>query len=207
MSSDFHTHDAAAAGRALISAATPLPGKQVSLELHPWSVGAGFPGVPAGFAEKLAECAALGEVGFDALRGDAKRQSEILPELLELAESLGKPVVLHLVRPTEEVFEILGRYRLRYLVHGFRGKAEKLQRYLERGYFVSLGEKALTDPGVAELLKARGLERIGFETDAGDGNIRDVLRRAAELLEMPELERATDATFDLFLHGGPNERQ
>ena len=202
MSSDFHTHNVEAAGKALISATTPLPGKLVSLELHPWSVGADHPGVPVDFAAKLAECAALGEVGFDALRGDAKRQLKILPEVLELAESLGKPVVLHLVWPTEEVFEILGRYKLRYLVHGFRGKVKKLQDHLARGYFVSLGAKALSDTGVAKFLKTRGLERIGFETDAAEAGISDVLRHAAEVLKMPDLECATDATFDELLFGG-----
>ena len=201
MSSDFHTHDVNAPGRALVSAAAPIPGRLVSLELHPWNVGADHPGVPEDFAAKLAACAALGEVGFDPLRGDAKRQLEILPELLELAEKLDKPVVLHLVRPTAAVFSILDRHKLRYLVHGFRGKAARLQNYLERGYFVSLGEKALPDPGAAEYLKTRGLERIGFETDAEGGDIREVLSRAAQVLDMPGLERATDANFDLFLHG------
>ena len=201
MSADFHTHDPDASGRALISAPGPLPGRIVSLELHPWSVGTDFPGVPDDFAGRLAQCAALGEVGFDPLCGDAKRQLEILPELLKLAENSNKPVVLHLVRPTEAVFDILERHELRFLVHGFRGKAEKLARYLERGYFVSLGEKALTDPGVAEFLKRRGLARIGFETDAADADIKSVLDRAAKMWEMPDLERAADAAFDEFLWG------
>ena len=202
MSADFHTHDTNASGRALISASAPIPGKLVSLEMHPWKIGADFPGVSGDFAARLAECAALGEVGYDQLRGDAKRQLEVLPELLKLAAELDKPVVLHLVRPTEAVFAMLGRYPLRYLVHGFRGKAEKLARYLERGYFVSLGEKALADTGVAEFLKTRGLAHIGFETDdAADANIADVLARAAAALDLPDLERATDAAFDEFLWG------
>ena len=199
MASDFHTHNANAE-RALVSAEWPIPGALVSLEVHPWKVNANFC-LPQDISARLAACAALGEVGFDGLRGDTKRQLEVLPELLKLAESLGKPVVLHLVRPTEEVFHILDRYPLRYLVHGFRGKAEKLQNYLARGYFVSLGAKALSDPGVAELLKTRGLERIGFETDAGDEDIRDVLKLAAERLGRPDLEQITDATFDEFLFG------
>jgi len=205
MSSDFHTHDPNAPGRALISASAPIPGKLVSLEVHPWNIGAGHPGVQEDFAAKLAACAALGEVGYDALRGDAKRQLEMLPELLGAAERLDKPAVLHLVRPTAAVFDILERYPLRYLVHGFRGRAEKLQKYLERGYFVSLGEKALFDLGVAEYLKTRGLERIGFETDATGGDVREVLKRAAEALERPDLEDVADANFDLFLNGGKHE--
>lgn len=200
MAFDFHTHDLNAEG-ALISSAHPLPGKLVSLEIHPWSVDAKFPGVPAKFATELKLCAALGEAGYDPLRGDAARQLELLPELLELAVEFDKPVVLHLVRPTEAVFEVLERYPLRYLVHGFRGKAEKLAAYLERGYFVSLGERALSDPCVAEFLQTRGLERIGFETDADGTDIRDVLKRASGLLGFPELEPATDRTFTAFLFG------
>lgn len=201
MASDFHTHKLTAEGRALVSAEHPVPGGLVSLEVHPWKIGADFPGLPADFAARLEECAALGEVGFDPLRGDAKRQLELLSELLTLAAELNKPVVLHLVRPTAAVFGILERYPLRYLVHGFRGKAEKLAHYLERGYFVSLGGRSLADPGVAEFLKQRGLERIGFETDADEGIIADVLDMASRILARSDLERVTDANFDAFLHG------
>ena len=202
MASDFHTHDLAAAGKALVSAERPIPDKLVSLELHPWKINADFVGLPTGFAAELEQCAALGEVGFDALRGDAARQLELLPELLGLAAAQKKPVVLHLVRPTAAVFAILDRHPLKYLVHGFRGRAERLRNYLDRGYFVSLGSRALRDPGTAEFLKERGLERIGFETDAGSEDIRDVLKLAAAALGRPDVERVTDATFDEFLRGG-----
>ena len=200
MARDFHTHDPEA-GNALISSAHPLAGKLTSLEVHPWKINADFAVDRAALAAELRECAALGEVGYDALRGDARRQLEVLPELLELAVELDKPVVLHLVRPTEAVFGILERYPLRYLVHGFRGKAERLANYLERGWFVSLGMRAIADPGVAEYLRTRGLERIGFETDASGEELRAVLAAAAAALEKSDLERITDRTFDFLLHG------
>ena len=199
MARDFHTHDPEAEN-ALISSAHPLAGKLTSLEVHPWKVNADFTLDKAALAAKLRECAALGEIGYDALRGDARRQLEVLPELLELAVELDKPVVLHLVRPTESVFGVLERYPLRYLVHGFRGKAEKLADYLARNWFVSLGRKALGDPGVAEYLKNRGPERIGFETDDSGEDIRAVLDAAAAL-DRPELEQVTDRNFDTFLYG------
>ena len=200
MARDFHTHDPEAEN-ALVSSDHPLPGKTTSLEVHPWQIGAGFALDRVALAAGLQNCAALGEIGFDALRGDAKRQLEILPELLELALESKKPVVLHLVRPAEAVFAILERYPLRYLVHGFRGKAEKLANYLERKWFVSLGMRGLEDPGVAEYLRKRGLERIGFETDASGGDIRAVLAAAAAALDRPDLERVTDRTFENFLYG------
>ena len=200
MARDFHTHDPEAEN-ALVSSRHPLAGTPTSLEVHPWKIGADFVLDRAALAVELCECAALGEIGFDALRGDAKRQLEVLPELLELAVEFDKPVVLHLVRPTETVFGVLEHHPLRYLVHGFRGKAEKLADYLERNWFVSLGSRALADPGVAEYLKTRGLERIGFETDASDEDIRAVLAAAAAALDRPDLERITDRNFDNFLHG------
>lgn len=202
MASNFHTHDRENAERVLVSAEHPVASRFTSLELHPWKIGADFPGLPEEFASELGQCAALGEVGFDPLRGDAARQLEVLPELLDLAVKLRKPVVLHLVRPTEAVFAILDRYPLKYLVHGFRGKADKLAHYLERGYFVSLGSRALFDPGVAEFLKKRGLERIGFETDDGNEDIREVLGLATKMLGRPDVGLVTDATFDEFLLGG-----
>lgn len=200
MARDFHTHDPEAEN-ALISSDRPLAGKSTSLEVHPWKVNADFGLDRAALAAKLRECAALGEVGYDPLRGDARRQLEVLPELLKLAVELQKPVVLHLVRPTGDVLEILGHYPLRYLVHGFRGKSEKLANYLERGWFVSLGRKALGDPGVAEYLRTRGLKNIGFETDASGEDIRAVLDAAADALDRPDLERITDRNFDNFIHG------
>ena len=200
MACDFHTHDPEAEN-ALISSTHPLADKTTSLEVHPWKINADFVLDRAALAASLRECAALGEVGYDPLRGDAKRQLEVLPELLGLALELKKPVVLHLVRPTETVFGILARYPLRYLVHGFRGKAEKLASYLGRGWFVSLGSRTLADPGVAEYLKNRGLERIGFETDASGEDLRAVLTAAASALDRPDLEQVTDRNFDEFLFG------
>ena len=200
MASDFHTHDPEAEN-ALVSSPRPLAGKTTSLEVHPWKINSDFVLDRAALAAKLRECAALGEVGYDALRGDARRQLEVLPELLELAVELQKPVVRHLVRPTEAVFGVLERYTLRYLVHGFRGKAEKLANYLERGWFVSLGRRALADPGVAEYLRTRGLERIGFETDASGEDLRAVLDAAAAVPDCPDIEHITDRNFDHFLYG------
>ncbi len=202
MASDFHTHDPRASAPALISAESPIPGRTVSLELHPWKIGADFPGVPADFPARLERCAALGEIGFDALRGDGRRQLELLPELLELAVKLNRPVVLHLVRPGAEVLRMLEYYPLRYLVHGFRGGVNKLAGYLDRGWFVSLGSAGLESPGVAAYLRSRGLERIGFETDSvSGGQVRSVLRRAAEVLGRKDVETSSDAGFKRFLYG------
>ena len=204
MATDFHAHRPKSAARTLVS----CPAEELSryplasLELHPWSLPESFESPSAEFREALKRAAALGEVGLDRLRGPAFAvQLRYFEELLALAAELRKPVVVHCVRATEELFGALNHFPgLRVLFHGFRGKPARLARLRERGLFVSLGAAALNDAALTGFLRVSGLDGIGFETDDAPEPVESVLRSAAEKLQLPyeELEARTDETFRKF---------
>lgn len=164
---DFHTHRPLTP-RAIINTA---PGAQrpegylYSAGIHPWDAA----NVSQSDFEALlidARCpdiVAIGECGIDRLRGpeEAIQRSVLIPQL-EIAESVGKPVIIHCVRATDAILALRRSMRpsVDWIVHGFRGKPETALQLARAGIFISLGERF--NPGVPA---AVGQEMIVHETD------------------------------------------
>ena len=208
MATDFHAHRPKSAARTLVSCGAEELSRYplASLELHPWKLPEQFVPLPRAFRETLNGAAALGEIGLDRLRGPLLPvQAAWLDEVLFLAETLRKPVVIHCVRAVPELLAAFRKHPgVRRLFHGFRGSPELLKELLEHGFTVSLHRSAIDRPGIAPLLLARKLEGIGFETDDFPGGIVPVLEHAARVLGLrcSELETATDRTFYEFIGTG-----
>ena len=105
---------------------------------------------------KLAEMAnhprvvAIGEIGLDFYRNRAPRETQLqaLQWQLELAERLDLPVIIHCRRAEKDMLPLLHNWtsshkRLngqpRGVIHCFSGALETAQRYLDMGFFISLG--------------------------------------------------------------------
>ena len=199
MASDFHTHHHPAPGiRALYSGKEPLPGTFNSLELHPWHLPERFAPMPE-LAERLRNFDALGEIGLDSLRGPALPvQREFLQYGLRLAKEAGKPVVLHVVRCFHELPEMLRRWKLRVMVHGFRGSAELLDELWRQGITVSLHPSVLDREDILRKLEAP-TGAFGFESDDDAAlTVADILARGP----LKNAERMTDQYFADFLETG-----
>ena len=145
---DFHTHRPLSP-RAIINTAPGdmrPPGYLYSVGIHPWDsadasqsdfeallVDAGRPDVVA-----------IGECGIDRLRGpqEALQRSVFIPQL-EIAESVGKPVIIHCVRATDAILALRRSMRpnVDWILHGFRGKPETARQLARAGIFISLGER------------------------------------------------------------------
>ena len=165
MASDFHTHHLPPPGvAALYSGNEPRPEVRNSLELHPWRLPETFRDQPE-LAERLRHFDALGEIGLDRLRGPALSvQREYLRQYLQLAQDRGKPVVLHVVRCFPEVLNLLKSFRLKAMVHGFRGNAELLNELWRNGITVSFHPSALKREDIRREL-SRPAGPFGFESD------------------------------------------
>lgn len=175
---DFHTHTPRK--NALVSAQSQPEGVSFwSLQVHPWELPETFAPLPGDFFDRLSAASALGEIGLDRLKGPALEiQKKYFSLLLSAAEKAGKPVVIHAVRCEAELDFFLERFSGKILIHGFCGGTKKLLHHLEKGRFVSFA------PGAwrfhTALLRERGLERIGLETDAEEMYISEVYRMAEE---------------------------
>lgn len=112
---------------------------------------------------------AVGETGLDFYRERAprERQLEVFEAELELARTLGKPVVVHTRAADRETAAALDRFEGTVVLHCF-SSAALLPVALERGYYVSFAGN-VSFPNASELRLAAAqvpADRLLVETDS-----------------------------------------
>ena len=169
--SDVHSHSLSAATRGdtvvSISPGTPMEeGGVYSVGIHPWDTSSP---VTLTMLKNLVKAArdsrtvAVGECGIDRLRGgDTALQQQIFEFHARLAERTGKPLIIHNVRADDLIAASMRRISpsQEWIIHGFRGKPERLKALLKTGFSFSLGPDA-----PEELTKLIPPERLYRETD------------------------------------------
>lgn len=111
----------------------------------------------------------IGEIGLDYYYGKELRNEQLLlfDEMLDLAEEVEKPVVIHSREATKDTIDILNRHRVKGILHCFSGSLETAQILINMGFFIGVGgvmtfKKAHID----EVIKEIPLEKLVLETDA-----------------------------------------
>lgn len=185
---DIHTHILPQEpGSALVCIGCgPLPqnaeGHFFSAGIHPWDVTGKDEESFCSIEKLLAlpQILAVGECGFDTLRGPAHDlQEQTFIRQCELSERFNKPMILHVVRDFESIIRI--RKQLKptqpWLIHGFRGGIVQMNQLYTQGILVSLGPKHSP-----ETLKHIPSNRLFLETD-GNCPINDLIQTTAILRE------------------------
>ena len=126
---------------------------------------------------------AIGEIGLDfACEVDREQQERLFCRQLEIAQRLGKPVILHCVKAFEPTLNLLSRYSLKAVIfHGFIGSKEQAEAALKRGYYLSFGHRTRHSPKSIEALRIVPLNRIFVETDESDRTIEAMYEEIADL--------------------------
>ena len=138
-----------------------------SYGIHPWDTGgAGIDRMLARVASLAADSrvVAIGETGLDALRGaPLDVQERIFLRHAAIAESVGKPLIIHAVRTAARIAGLCRSFRptVPWIIHGFRGKPQLARQLLAAGLSLSLGP--LHNPDTAAMIPPGRLYR---ETDA-----------------------------------------
>lgn len=195
---DIHTHrlDATAA---LISVDPrrfdPQPGKWYSVGFHPWH---GIDTLTDDDYRLLEQCArhpqvlAIGETGIDTLRGaDLSTQTQAFVRHLVLAHELGKPVIVHNVRATQQILAARRDSHLdgvTLIIHGMRGNAHVASTLLTAGCYLSYGSRFN-----AEALLITPQDRLLIETDDSDVPITTVAAQVASTLHLSAAQVITIA--------------
>lgn len=114
---------------------------------------------------------AIGEIGLDYYWKDDNKehQKEIFIHQLELARKVEKPAVIHVRDSKDDVIEILKDYQdLKIQIHCFSDDLETLEKYMEMGFFISIGGVVTFNNGTNEQNAARNvpIERLMLETDS-----------------------------------------
>ncbi len=187
---DIHTHrmPAEQTAPAVISVDVgepfePQPGRMYAVGIHPWHAD----------EERLPllrrravhpQVVMIGEAGLDRLVGSPmKRQMALFETQAELAEAVGKPMIIHCVRAWGELLDV--RKRLRpaqpWVVHGFRGKGALAEQLLRAGLSLSFGARHRTEAVRA----AWAAKRLFVETDDEAIDIADVYASVAASVGVP----------------------
>ncbi len=183
---DIHTHRTDAPPGSVISVEpqdfAPLPGRLYSVGHHPWSP------VPMSLneLERAAlhpQVVAVGETGIDSLRGaSVAEQEELFASHIALAAQLGKPVIAHMVRTSQQLIKTWRHMHpagTALIIHGMRGNENVARTLLDAGCYLSYGERFNT-----AALRATPLDRILAETDESITPISDIITAMARTLDL-----------------------
>ena len=201
---DIHTHRVPDdGGRFILDCGTSTPdGVQcASVGIHPWHICDGWERdmLAVEATASLPAVKAVGECGIDCLRGSASHdlQECVLRRHIALSESIGKPLILHIVKGQETVVRLRRELRPQqpWIVHGFRGKPEQARQYIAAGLHLSFGIRFNE-----EALRATPLNRLFLESDEDCTPMNVHYNRVAEALAMPveELIEAVNRNCSIF---------
>jgi TatD DNase family protein len=130
---------------------------------------------------------AVGEAGFDRLRGPSNElQRIVFEEQIAISEETGKPVVIHCVRAWDELLSVQKsiKPKMPWLVHGFRGNKELADQLISKGMYLSFWFDFVLRPESGALLRHLPVERIFLETDGADTDIRKIYEKVAKDLDL-----------------------
>jgi TatD DNase family protein len=118
---------------------------------------------------------AIGEVGLDYHHfeeGDdvevlKKQQQEVLIKFIELANEVGKPVMIHCWDGYIDLLEILKKYPVdkKGIIHSFVGSWKTAKLFTEMGYKIGINGIATYGDSYDKLIRETSLENIVLETD------------------------------------------
>lgn len=111
---------------------------------------------------------AVGEIGLDYhCEVDHKLQQRYFEKQLELANTLGLPVVIHDRDAHADTLEIIRRYKPHGTLHCFSGSAESAEELIKLGFYIGFTGSVTfkNNKKAARVIEAVPLERILTETD------------------------------------------
>jgi len=119
------------------------------------------------FRSNLESIDGIGEIGLDSTYNvPIMRQVQVFHTMLELAESIGRPVSIHSRKTLDTILETLPSYHIKgTLLHWFAGSKKQLGKSMDMGLYVSYGPPLLYSEDKKVLLKNTDRDRFLVETD------------------------------------------
>lgn len=157
---------------------------------------------------------AIGEIGLDYHYGKETKdkQIEIFEKQLQIAESMGLPVVVHSRDATLDTINILKKYKVKGVIHSFNGSLETAKEYIKMGYYLGVnGVVTFKNCNLKDVLGNIDLCHIILETDSpyltpvpyrgqknGPQHIIDIAKFLCELygVTLDELAEITNANIN-----------
>ncbi|MFQ6073674.1 MAG: TatD family hydrolase [Candidatus Bathyarchaeia archaeon] len=112
---------------------------------------------------------AVGEVGLDFSYSKKRvedMQIKVFTEMLQAAEKLSLPIIVHSRRTAQEIMNILSSFSVKkVLFHWFSGSTELLSKIVEKGYYISEGPPSVYSSRTREIIRLVPLSSLLTETD------------------------------------------
>lgn len=157
-------------------------------------------------------CTAIGEIGLDyKYAADTKgkeKQKTFFLRMLDTAERLGKPVIVHSRLAESDVIELLEKQRIkRAVMHAFGGGPDLAKRIVKNRWYVSIPPRIVRSAHFQEMVRNIPISHILTETDCpylGTGSRRnepmfvaEAVREIARIKEMTA-EDVADSVYTNF---------
>jgi TatD DNase family protein len=116
---------------------------------------------------------AIGECGLDfrVQQADKKTQLYFFEAQLDIAAQNQLPVVIHSVRATETVIQLLKKHKnLSGMIHSYSGSTEQAEQLIDLNFYISVGGSVTYDNAkkIKHVVKHIPLTSLLIETDAPD---------------------------------------
>ncbi len=111
----------------------------------------------------------IGEIGLDYYydKSNKDEQIRVFEEQLKLAEELNLPVIIHSRDATQDMLNILKKYKLKGVIHSFNGSVEVAKEYIKLGYMLGInGVITFKNCKLIEVIKRIGVHNLVYETDS-----------------------------------------
>ena len=119
---------------------------------------------------KFDKMIAAGEMGLDYYRNisEPEIQNRVFREQMELAQSLGKPVIFHNRDADADMLKVLSDFpNVTGVAHCFSSKLETAKAFLDMGYYISFaGNLTFKNSHLPEVAKGLPLDSVLVETDS-----------------------------------------
>ncbi|MDZ7739167.1 MAG: TatD family hydrolase [Bacteroidales bacterium] len=180
-----------------------LDGIAYSCGIHPWYIDEGALEGQLSELRRIASMdnvIALGEAGFDRIKGaESGLQEKAFIMQADLSEEMEKPLFIHCVKGWDELLKNHKEInpRMRWIIHGFRGKPELAGQLLDKGFYLSPWVEWAIRPASKETIKSIPPDRLFLETDGFDIGIEPVYEVVAGHLGM-ETEKLKEQLWNNF---------
>ena len=112
---------------------------------------------------------AIGEIGLDYYwsKDNKEKQKKLFNCMLNLAEELNLPVVIHSRDAFQDTYDILKKRNLKGVIHCFSGNLENAKMYISIGYKLGIGGVlTFKNSKLKDVIKFINLNHIITETDS-----------------------------------------
>lgn len=111
----------------------------------------------------------IGEIGLDYYwnKDNKEEQIKIFIEQLNFAEQNNLPVIIHSRESTNDLYEILKKFKLKGIIHAFSGSYEMAHKFIKLGYKLGVGGVVtFKNSKLKDVIKQIDINDIVLETDS-----------------------------------------